>query len=106
MSSMKPLYYIGGFTLAGYFLMKAVERDPESLRKELALKHGEDYQAEVNKQNAQFMTLLKSVSQGADPVATANQLKEQDKRLKLKRQEELQKLKEQENLEAKENQSK
>lgn len=33
MATLKIMYYLGGFTVVGYFLMKVVERDPENLRK-------------------------------------------------------------------------
>lgn len=84
MSVLKSLYYVGGFTIGGYFLMKFVERDPELLRKELPERHETNYSDEAQKRNAAFMQILKNVSQGDDPQTASRKLREQYEKEKLR----------------------
>lgn len=63
--------------MAGYFLMKLVERDPEALRKELPERYQEDYHNAAKQRTAQFMTVLKNVADGDDPATASRKLREQ-----------------------------
>lgn len=77
MSIYKMVYYVGGASLGGYILLKLVERDPESIRKELPEGHELDYANESKKRSQAFMYVLKSAAAGEDPQTAAKRLKEQ-----------------------------
>lgn len=77
MATLKIMYYLGGFTVVGYFLMKVVERDPENLRKELPEKHELDYEAASQKRTAAFMQVLRNSAAGDNPEEAVRKLKSQ-----------------------------
>lgn len=76
MAATKIIYYVGGCSLAGYLLLKLVERDPETLRKKLPEGKQIDYETEAQKRNALFMCVLKNAAAGDDPEVAARKARE------------------------------
>jgi len=75
---VKSAIYLGSFTGLGYFLMIAVEPDPEKLKEKYPERQvrAEDLKADADSRNQGLMNILKATSQGTDVTAAVEKEKQ------------------------------